>query len=57
MFQRKNDRGQGFVEYGLLLALIAIVCIAAVSATGEGVKGILNPTKTAIGDASQKIGN
>ncbi|MCK5683451.1 Flp family type IVb pilin [bacterium] len=57
MFQRKNDRGPGFVEYGLLLALIAIVCIAAVSATGEGVEGILNPTKTAIGDASQKIGN
>lgn len=50
-----NKRGQGFVEYGLILSLIAIVAIAAISATGEGVVGILTPTRTAIGGAANTI--
>ncbi|MEZ5166965.1 MAG: Flp family type IVb pilin [Acidimicrobiales bacterium] len=31
---RQDDRGASLVEYALLLALIAMVCIAAVSALG-----------------------
>ena len=31
----KNEEGQGMVEYGLILALIAIVVIAAVGRIGE----------------------
>jgi Flp pilus assembly pilin Flp len=32
--ERSRDRGASLVEYALLLALIAIVCVAAVSAIG-----------------------
>jgi pilus assembly protein Flp/PilA len=36
MLTRPNDdRGASLVEYALLLALLAMVCIAAVSALGE----------------------
>ncbi|MEZ5247572.1 MAG: Flp family type IVb pilin [Acidimicrobiales bacterium] len=31
----RSDRGASLVEYALLLALIAMVCIAAVTALGE----------------------
>jgi pilus assembly protein Flp/PilA len=31
----ESDRGASLVEYALLLALIAMVCIAAVTALGE----------------------
>ncbi len=32
--QAKTERGASLVEYALLVALIAVVCIAAVSALG-----------------------
>jgi pilus assembly protein Flp/PilA len=35
-----NEEGQGMVEYGLLLALIAVVVIAALQALGPKVAGI-----------------
>lgn len=31
----KDERGASLVEYALLVALIAVVCIAAVSALGD----------------------
>ena len=31
----KNERGASLVEYALLVALIAVVCIAAVTTLGE----------------------
>ena len=31
----ESDRGASLVEYALLLALLAMVCIAAVTALGE----------------------
>jgi pilus assembly protein Flp/PilA len=31
----KSDRGASLVEYALLVALIAVVCIAAVTALGK----------------------
>ncbi len=32
-----REDGQSMAEYGLILALISVVCIAAVSAIGSGV--------------------
>lgn len=37
-----NEDGQGMVEYGLILGLIAIVVIAALSATGTSLTGLFN---------------
>jgi pilus assembly protein Flp/PilA len=33
---RNNERGASIVEYAMLLALIAIVCVVAVTALGTG---------------------
>lgn len=35
-----NRKGQGMVEYGLILGLIAIACIAAMSAFGINMAGM-----------------
>ena len=35
---RNNERGASVVEYAMLLALIAIVCVVAVTALGSGLK-------------------
>ena len=35
-----NDEGQDLLEYALLVALIAIVCIIAVGTTGTNVNAI-----------------
>ena len=32
-----DEAGQGLAEYGLILALIALVCVSALSALGQGV--------------------
>jgi len=39
-FLRRDEEGQTLVEYGLLLALIAIVVIAALIILGPTVSGI-----------------
>ena len=36
-----NEEGQGLAEYGLILALIAVVCIIALTALGKGIGGAL----------------
>ena len=36
----KNESGQGMVEYGLIIALIAVVVIVALTTLGERVDGI-----------------
>ena len=45
----KGDRGASAVEYGLLVALIAIIIIVAVSLLGTNLSGIFNKTATSIG--------
>lgn len=35
---RRDERGQALTEYGLILALIAIVVIAALAAIGDNLK-------------------
>ena len=48
----KNEDGAALVEYGLLVGLIAVVCIGAVTILGTQVKGvfctIVNDIHTAI---------
>ncbi len=36
-----REEGQALAEYGLLLALIAVVCIAALTALGLAISGTL----------------
>lgn len=38
----KDESGQGMAEYGLILALIAVVAIVALNALGGGVSSKLN---------------
>ena len=48
----KNEEGQGMVEYGLILALIAIVVIAAVTLVGNKVNAIFNKAGTALNNVA-----
>jgi pilus assembly protein Flp/PilA len=45
----KTERGASAVEYGLLVALIAIIIIVAVSLLGSNLSGIFNKTANSIG--------
>jgi len=40
--------GQGLTEYGLILALVVIVCIVAISAFGTGVSRLMNKTVSSL---------
>jgi len=43
-----SERGASLVEYALLVALIAVVCIAAVTTLGKKVKSNFNSIATSI---------
>ena len=47
----KSEKGQGMVEYGLIIALVAIVVIAAIVLLGGNLTGIFNKTATALSTA------
>lgn len=38
--QTRDEEGQGLVEYGLIIALIALVVVVALTAVGTDVNGI-----------------
>jgi len=38
----RSEEGQALAEYGLILALIAVVCIIALTALGLGIAGQLD---------------
>lgn len=38
VFSRRDERGASLVEYALLMALIAVVCIAAVTSLGQTIQ-------------------
>jgi pilus assembly protein Flp/PilA len=44
----KTERGASLVEYALLLALIAVVCIIAVTALGRAASSKLNQVSGSI---------
>jgi pilus assembly protein Flp/PilA len=47
----KSDRGASLVEYALLVALIAVVCIAAIGFLGRESQSSFNDTGSAIANA------
>lgn len=48
---RSDDRGVTSVEYGLMVALIAVVIITAVTLLGNNLSTLFNNVATAIGGA------
>lgn len=44
----KSEKGQALTEYGLILALIAVVCIAALTVTGTSVSGVLDKVAASV---------
>lgn len=38
----RSEEGATMVEYGLMVALIAVVCITAVTALGTGISGLFD---------------
>ena len=44
----RNDRGATAVEYGLMVALIAIVIIVAVSLLGKNLSNLFNTVATSV---------
>ena len=44
----RNDRGATAVEYGLMVALIAIVIIVAVSLLGKNLSTLFNTVATSV---------
>ena len=47
----RNDEGQDLLEYALLVALIAIVCIIAITSTGTNVNAIFQEISDQLADA------
>ena len=47
-----RERGASAVEYGLLVALIAIIIIVAVTLLGNNLSGIFNKTANSIGSGT-----
>lgn len=47
----RNEEAATMVEYGLMLALIAVVCLVAVGLVGTNANGVFNQIATAIGAA------
>jgi pilus assembly protein Flp/PilA len=47
----KNEKGQGMVEYGLIIALIAIVVIGAVTLLGGQLQTIFESITGSLGGA------
>lgn len=39
---RAGQRGQGMVEYGLILVLVALVVVASLLAVGNAIPGLFN---------------
>ena len=48
MFPVRNEEGQGMVEYGLIIALVAIVVIGALIAVGGSITGIFGKASNVI---------
>lgn len=40
-FHHRDEEGQGLAEYGLILALVAVVCVGALSGLAGGINGTL----------------
>jgi pilus assembly protein Flp/PilA len=45
----RSEAGQALTEYGLIMALIAVVCMAALGVIGLAIAGFLDDIATALG--------
>ena len=48
----KDENGQGMVEYGLILGLIAIVAIVLIATLGKRAKGVFSKADSELADNS-----
>ncbi|HLG57315.1 MAG TPA: Flp family type IVb pilin [Vicinamibacterales bacterium] len=48
----KDDSGQDLLEYALLVALIALVCVGVITSAGSGVKTIFTNITTELTTAA-----
>lgn len=44
----KGEKGQSLAEYGLIVGLIAVVCVGAVTLVGTNVTNMLNSLATSL---------
>jgi pilus assembly protein Flp/PilA len=47
----RNESGQDLLEYALLVALIALVCVAVITSTGTNVNSIFAKISSALSSA------
>jgi pilus assembly protein Flp/PilA len=52
----KNEEGQDLIEYALLVALISLVCVAALTAAGGQVNTIFTNIKARLTSAAANTG-
>ena len=50
----RNEEGQDLIEYALLVALIALVCVAALPTAGSQVNSIFDKITGKLTDAASK---
>ncbi len=43
-----REEGQDLVEYALLVALIALVCVAAIQGVATGIQGVFSKISTSL---------
>jgi pilus assembly protein Flp/PilA len=48
----RDDSGQDLLEYALLVALIALVCVGVITSTGSGVQSIFQDISDALDNAT-----
>jgi Flp pilus assembly pilin Flp len=51
-FARADDQGQGVVEYGLALAMVAVVVLASVSNSGTTINSLLQKVASSLSTIS-----
>ncbi len=49
----RGTAGQDLLEYALLVALIALVCVAVITTTGTNVQGIFTKISAELGKANK----
>lgn len=49
---RRNEEGATAIEYGLIAALIAVACIAALTSLGTSLSGTFDRVDSAVGGAA-----
>jgi len=49
----KSENGQGLVEYGLIIGIVAVAVVALLSSTGTRLQVLLQPIITALTGAAQ----